>query len=371
MAGRFFNTTGPCRPDRHYMLPAAARLGPVRQYIEREQYVVLHAARQSGKTTALQALARELLVEDVVAPAVLSCEVGGAFADIERAEPAILDDWRRASGDLAEAIRPPPWPSSAPGSRVGAALAAWSRACPRPLVLFLDEVDALRDEVLVSFLRQLRSGFSSRPDGFPQSLVLVGLPDVREYLVAAGSRLGTASPFNVKVESIRLEDFDVDEVRELLAQHTADTGQLFEPSAVERVYELGRGQPWVTNALAAEVVDRVLPDRARAVTAEAVDEAARRLISRRDTHLDSLIARIAGPRVRAVLEPLVSDRAPQTVPEDDRQFAIDLGLVRRHPEGGLEIANPLYRALILRALAGEVLVPQVASTWLGPDVLPP
>ena len=52
---RFFNTTGPCDPARHYMLPAGRRLPDLRPYIDRHQYFVLHAARQTGKTTAMKA----------------------------------------------------------------------------------------------------------------------------------------------------------------------------------------------------------------------------------------------------------------------------------------------------------------------------
>jgi hypothetical protein len=36
-------------------------------------------------------------------------------------------------------------------------------ACPRPLVRFLDEIDAVRGQRLVSVLRQLRAGFPERP----------------------------------------------------------------------------------------------------------------------------------------------------------------------------------------------------------------
>jgi hypothetical protein len=67
------------------------------------------------------------------------------------------------------------------GRHIGAFLAAWSQESPRPLVVFLDEIDALSDETLISVLRQIRSGFPRRPQGFPQSLALVGMRDVRDY----------------------------------------------------------------------------------------------------------------------------------------------------------------------------------------------
>ncbi|HBY76174.1 MAG TPA: polyketide biosynthesis operon protein CyrO, partial [Cyanobacteria bacterium UBA11148] len=79
-----------------------------------------------------------------------------------------------------------------------------------------------------SVLRQLRNGYPSRPKAFPQSVGLIGLRDVRDYKVTAGGsdRLNTSSPFNIKVRSITLRDFNAEEVAELYGQHTQDTGQI-------------------------------------------------------------------------------------------------------------------------------------------------
>ena len=110
---------------------------------------------------------------------------------------------------LPPELQPPPRPAAAPGARIGDALVAWARACPRPLVLFLDEIDALRDLVLLSVLRQRRSRYAHRPSEFPASLALIGLRDVRDYKIASGGsdRLHTSSPFNIKVESLTMRGF--------------------------------------------------------------------------------------------------------------------------------------------------------------------
>ena len=59
---RFFNVAGPCKPDIHYTLPAADRLDKpeVMSLIEAQKYFILHAPRQTGKTSAILALAAEL-----------------------------------------------------------------------------------------------------------------------------------------------------------------------------------------------------------------------------------------------------------------------------------------------------------------------
>jgi hypothetical protein len=50
---RYFNTAGPCVPERHYMLPPEPRLPQARPLVERGMYFVVHAPRQTGKTTVL------------------------------------------------------------------------------------------------------------------------------------------------------------------------------------------------------------------------------------------------------------------------------------------------------------------------------
>jgi predicted AAA+ superfamily ATPase len=56
----WFNTAGPCKADIHYMLPPLARLPQVYRLVEQQGYFVIHAPRQTGKTTAMLALGEEL-----------------------------------------------------------------------------------------------------------------------------------------------------------------------------------------------------------------------------------------------------------------------------------------------------------------------
>ncbi|WP_437752115.1 ATP-binding protein [Sorangium sp. So ce1389] len=370
---RWFNTAGPCNPADHYMLPPEERLPGVRDLIDRKAYFVLHAPRQIGKTTSLLTLAQALTREGRYLAILVSMEVGAPFPeDPGAAELAVLAEWRRtADWQLPAELRPPPFPDAPPGQRIGAALGAWAQAAPRPLVVFLDEIDALRDTTLVSVLRQLRSGYPGRPHGFPHALALIGLRDVRDYKMASGGgdRLGTSSPFNIKVESLTLRNFTRDEVAALYAQHTSDTGQVFQPDAVDRAVELTRGQPWLVNALARQLVDVLVKDRAQPITVADVDRAKEILIERQDTHLDSLVERLREPRIRAVIEPMLAGSALPNVPPDDLRFVVDLGLVRMTAEGGLDIANPIYREIIVRELAFPIRasLPQVKATWLTSD----
>jgi AAA domain len=371
--GRRFNTAGPCLPAYHYMIPPLRRLPQAPELVDQMGYFVVHAPRQTGKTTAIQALAQELTAGGRYAALAFTCEQGRAAGDdYGSAQRDILQEIREsAEFTLPVGLRPPPWPEAPEGSLLKAALTAWAQACPLPLVLFVDEIDALRGQTLISVLSQLRAGYGRRPHGFPASVVLCGLRDVRDYKAAAGgdpSRLGTASPFNIKLASLRVGDFTPDEVAELYAQHTTDTGQKFTPEAVTRAVELTAGQPWLVNALAREVTEKIAVPLTEPVTTEHIDQAKERLILERATHLDSLAAKLLEPRVRRVIEPVLAGQLLELDPyDDDLRYTCDLGLVA--PTLPVRLANPIYHEVIARVLTANIEATVIADprTFVLPD----
>jgi hypothetical protein len=329
---RSFNTAGPCLPEDHYLLAPERRLGEVRSLIEAKAYFVIHAPRQTGKTTLIRALSRALTTEGRHAAISVSLE-SFTEPDVSAMLPQmIVAITEAAKQQLPEALRPPdPAPfAMEPYLALKHHLSAWAAALPLPLVVFLDEVDSLPGPVLLSVLRQLRDGYCSRPAPFPTSVALVGLRDVRDYKIQIRPHtesLGTSSPFNIKTDSLTLRSFDAAEVTELLGQHQTDTGQAFAPEASAEIFHQTQGQPWLVNALAAQLVtrhDALVPDRTRTVTRADVLVARDRLIERRDTHLDSLVDRLRDDRVRRVIEPiLVGATMLADVFHDDLQYAED------------------------------------------------
>ncbi|GAA4531702.1 ATP-binding protein [Nonomuraea ferruginea] len=339
------------------MLPPTPRLPQARALIDMDRYFVVHAPRQTGKTTVLEALASELTAEGDIAALMFSCErAKSAGDDYAAAEEILLKSLRQAaewSGWPEELLPPDSWPQAPAGTRLDSALTEWCRRSPRRVVLLLDEIDGLQGNSMVSILSQLRDGHNSRPKGrpFPASVVLCGLRDVRDYKVACGGdadRSNPISPFNIVTKSLRLGDFTAGQIGELYDQHTEATGQEFTKDAVDRAFELTQGQPWLVNALAHEIIIKM--GVTGAVTAGQVDEAKERLIRARATHLDALVARLHEPRVKRVMEPVVAGSFPEVDPtfSDALSYVRDLGLVKQKPP--LEVANPIYREVVLRVL---------------------
>ena len=368
---RDFNTAGPVRPTKHYCIPPLDRLNlrEVLALFRKERYFVLHAPRQTGKTSALLAL-RDLLNGGTVG------DYRCVYVNVETAQTAREDVGQAVRNILnalayeaeitlgdesAAAISRSLEPTTDPHGALRGFLSRWAASDPRPLVLLIDEIDALVGDSLVSVLRQLRAGYVDRPERFPQSLILCGIRDVRDYRIHASSEkevIAGGSAFNIKAKSLRMGDFTEDEVRALLGQHTAETGQRFAPEAMAAIWDQTRGQPWLVNALAKEmcfeheeprVRDRPLAERD-------VFEAREALILRRETHLDQLADKLREPRVRRVIEPLLSG-GDGNYNDTDREYVRDLGLVAPGPP--LRVANPIY---------GEVL-PRVL-TWVLEDQMP-
>ncbi|WP_295441885.1 AAA-like domain-containing protein [uncultured Thiodictyon sp.] len=379
---RFFNTEGPVRADDHYCLPPLARwdLDLILELIDQKKYFLLHAPRQTGKTTCMLALMEHLNREGRYRALYVNIEAAQAARErVEAGMAAVVQviansaTWRLGDTQV-DALAREVLQGTAPLASLEVFLTRWCAQSPRPIVLLLDEVDALVGDTLISLLRQLRAGYEQRPGHFPQTVILCGVRDLRDYRIHASSEAAPitgGSAFNIKAESLRLGDFTATEVTALLQEHTAETGQVFTPEALALAWELTLGQPWLINALAYHVCFRLAAgrDRSRPITAALIDQAKEYLILNRVTHLDQLADKLREPRVRRVIEPMLAGTLMDRVPEEDRQYLVDLGLLRRDGAGGLVVANPIYREVLPRALASgpQDTLPQIAPTWLNTD----
>ena len=359
---RKFNREGPVFADRHYCIPPLDRvnLDAIRELIADTKYFVLHAPRQTGKTSVLLALQARLNRQGEYRCLYVNVEAGQAAGeDTASAMRTLLADLASRSlevlrDDFVEQTMSEYLEKYGPGAALARTLVGWSQASQLPLVLLIDEIDTLVGDTLISVLRQLRANYDRRPHHFPQSVILCGVRDVRDYQIYSsreGSHIQGGSAFNIKAESLRLSDFSEGEVHDLLAQHTAERGQAFKGRAAERIWDLTQGQPWLVNALAYEACFKGAANRdpTAAISMEAIDQAKEALILRRVTHLHQLAGTLREDRVRRVVEPLLVGTAPAGDPsEDDLDYVSDLGLIRR--DGTVEIANPIYREVIPRQL---------------------
>jgi AAA-like domain len=370
---KFFNNAGPQQPDNNYTLDPLRRINfsELDDLIGQQRYFVLHAPRQTGKTTAMYALMhhynsgqqyRALYVniepaqayrEDVDRGIATACGCMASAAKLHLQDSGLevqFEEWRRS-------------PNLYWGDMLYQCIAylashdAASPSHPRPLILMIDEIDALIGDTLISVLRQIRAGYNNRPLAFPISIILCGVRDVRDYRIHSSKTkeiITGGSAFNIKAESIRLGNFSEAEVNELYDQHTAESGQVFELEARALAWDYTQGQPWLVNALAYDITWRMkeMRDRSIPITGEIMRQAKERMVLSRATHLDQLIDKLQEPRVFRVISRLLENGDDiDSASSDDRDYCIDLGLISRNPiTKRVDISNSIYREVIPREL---------------------
>ena len=361
---KFFNIAGPCVAADHYMLPATERLPEIMGLVRRKLYFVIHAPRQSGKTTALKQLVRDINGSGERVAMYCSLETLQNVTDVTAAmrsvETLVAKAMKlspplaaRADETLAFAGSDPV--ARDPASGLMTLLTKIAADCGKPLVVFFDEADCLCYDPLIAFLRQLRNGYINREDApFPASLALVGLRNIKDYKMRVrpdGASVGQASPFNVITEVLPMRLFSQDEMRALLAQHTAATGQVFEEAALESAYRFSGGQPYLVNALARWCVEKIHQnDYSQPITGADMEEAKEKIIREQGTHLDSLLEKLEEPRVRAVVEPvMLGGTVDFDGLKEDISYCLDLSLLV-DDKGALKPANPIYAETIGRYL---------------------
>jgi len=378
---KFFNTAGPIQPDIHYCVNPLSRVNTdeIESLVNQRKYFILHAPRQTGKTSMLLALRNYLNEQGRYVCVYANVESGQAYRnDVRSVVDCTISEIRLRLDLLMPDERWQEMASEAKKSDSSQALKIFlssvSRFLNKPFVLFIDEIDALVGDSLVSVLRQLRSGYDQRPEAFPQSVVLCGVRDVRDYRIVLSNQdiITGGSAFNIKAESLRLGNFSREEIRDLYDQHTAATGQVFDESCFDLIWTATEGQPWLVNALGYEVTWRMKENRDRNVRIipEMIFKAQEQIIYRRDTHIDILIDKLREGRVKRVIEPILSGNAESAIDslnDDDLQYVEDLGLIVRGKP--IRIANAIYKEVIPRELTWtkqETILNQ--SVWyINPD----
>ena len=354
---RFFNTTGPCYPWDHYMLPPADRLvgAQLDRYIRDNLYWVLHAPRQTGKTTFLRSWAREINSENNAVACYVSLENCQGIKDRTEAMKTIHDSICTSArkSELPE----PKIDSDKTHIILQDTMQKWSElTAPKPLIVLFDETDVLEEDPLISFLRQLRTGFAERGIGkFPVSIALVGMRDLKDYITAAkdGITPNPGSPFNIKSDSVFISNFTKDDVITLFTQRTGETGQQITQEAIDYVYEQSWGQPWIVNSLFQRATMRILTeDNYETVTLDHILKAREQMIQGRETHLDALGYRLRDSRIKRVIETILTGNIDPDMgrTNPDVELAIDLGLIKWNTETGFTISNPIYEELLTRFL---------------------
>ena len=241
---RRFSSYGPINTKTEYYAPREALIDSVaRQMLgaseadEGGHYVTIWAPRQTGKTWTMQEAVNRIRASN---HAVNTCFMSMESAKSETSAHVVLEifsrEMRRGLGDSVPTISE--WKDFP---------ALFSHEClDKPLILVVDEFDAINEECISKFASEFRNIYLQRTAERhrpleQRSYLLHGLAliGVRSVL---GIENATGSPFNVQ-RSVRIPNLTFDEVKGMFDWYQRDSGQRIEPDVVVRLFAETNGQP--------------------------------------------------------------------------------------------------------------------------------
>ncbi|MBN1696526.1 MAG: ATP-binding protein [Spirochaetales bacterium] len=358
----FFNTAGPVNALDHYCIDPLRRfdLSVILKLIEQKKYFVLHAPRQSGKTSCMLALTDYINQKDQYKCLYINLESSYTAADdITESMKCILSELSSRARDylndyLPEKIAFNLLEERGPNLAFNELLTQWSKNSLKPIILIFDEVDSLQGKILAALLRQLRAGYDKRPRLFPQSAILCCVEDIRykKIELSPGNVVTGGSIFNIEAKSLRLNNFSKDDIESLFHRYSKDTQIKVDMAAINKIWRLTAGQPWIVNALGYEICSEMVPRKKDISTIKErdVDEAAENIIQKQEIHLQNLVEQLNQEGVKKIISPMLTgEEFFQDISEEDFQYLYDLGLITIS-SSQIGIANEIYKEIIPRSL---------------------
>ena len=231
---RYFNTSGPNIPEKHYTLSRIDLIEKGKRLVKDERYFTIWAPRQTGKSTYFRFLAVELQKEGYKV----------AYVNFENFRHQSQKDFlTRLCNALEEQ-----WGMSFDRTSLATLFEQIEDNKTEKAVLIIDEVEGINAEYFGDFLHSIRNAYHSRTNCMLKSVILVGVNNI------VGVIQDNASPFNIS-DNLNVPYFTNEETQELLGQHEQETGQLFDPSVKAKISEITANQPGLVNGFAWKLVE--------------------------------------------------------------------------------------------------------------------
>jgi hypothetical protein len=358
---RYFNTSGPCDPKRHYTVMREALIETGRTMVEQGRYFTIFAPRQAGKTTYFQLLIEKLKAKGTYTPIWISFEHLKEYSKEDFYQGMAIQ-----FGEELSEYDIPLEPSLRKSDELLNLLKTIQRQV-KPLILFIDEFEGIPDCVLSELMHTFRMIYHRKKYYGLHSVILVGVSTIAELVVSS------ASPFNM-VDELKIPYFTFAEVQELIQQYVTESGQVFAQEVIKAVYENTQGQPGLVCGICAHLVEKVVTDRSKSVTMNNFYPTLKYFLTERfDKNIQNIV-RKAREKKEFMVRLLFSDRPIAfTVNEPDIAYLFAHGVVD-NVNGVVEITVPLYSKVLITAfrplINGEIEHYFSAHEKLGEYITP-
>lgn len=219
----------------------------------------------------------------------------------------------------------------------------------KKIVIFIDEFDGIPVDELGNFLTSLRELYLKYKMVKQKALYSVGLIGIRNITKLV---IGGVSPFNI-ADHVEFPRFSLKNVHDLYAQYTEETNQPFTEEAVEKVYEETAGQPWLVNRLGTILTVNVKPATVDPIDINDVNKGIQLLLGEKNDHFDNLYEK--AKLYKETFIEIVFDHVEYQPYDDEQSWLEQYGLIKN--EGGhAVVANNIYKAFHLKVFRKDKLV---------------
>ncbi|MBM3241626.1 hypothetical protein FJZ31_35545 [Candidatus Poribacteria bacterium] len=350
---RKFCVGGPIPREGHYVLKDRPEISQIIEKVKEGKYFVIYAARQVGKTSLIQEVIHKLADDEKYLPLYLTFQGFDHSLSEEvfyrELSKILLSDIR--IGLNSKKIEESELRVSECNSHLSFIefLGELHRQIPYHLCVFIDEFEDIPQDVLDGFLRTLRGIYlrkqRSEVYNILHSVGVVGVHSISQMTFAR-----TSSPFNIH-EAISVENFTVEQVKELLMQYSEETGEFFPEEVISFIADKTGGQPYLVNLVAKILTTEVKPyTENRPIIIDDAEKAYMKMLTMRgNTNLDSIRKRIKNDAAKSRLIAIIYDGDVDYNLEDETlEELITLGIIGEK-DGKCVISNPAYAHTIISA----------------------
>jgi AAA-like domain len=318
---RHFSSSGPNMLPKHYTLLRPDIVKEGLSKVINNRYFTMSTPHSSGKSTFLILLADKLKLQGYKV----------AHLYFEGYKEATMKSFLSEFHSRLEKG----WNIDFTGKDLQETFTVISEINDRKFVLIVDEVEGINPNFFGQFLHSIRNLYHFRHENALKSVILVGISNI------VGVVQDNASPFNI-TDNLNVPYFTNEETVELLGQHEAETGQIFDPSVIAKISEITANQPGLVNGFAALLVKNN-PTKPVIDYDDYLKVEDYYLTEAIDKNLSNIINKAS--QYRSFVERLLftEQSVPFQINRENIKVLHTNGIIKKNAEGFVEFWVPLYQ----------------------------
>ncbi|RCW58348.1 AAA-like domain-containing protein [Halanaerobium sp. ST460_2HS_T2] len=363
-----FNTTGVCIPEKHYMADVSKKIREIEKMVAEGKYFTINKPRQSGKTTILYLLEKNLMKDDYI-PILISFEGIGdevfnsekafikAFINLMKKDLSFKNEHNKLNFDQRKIDNLDNF------ADLNNYLFEFVDKAERKIVLMIDEVDkSSNNQLFLSFLGLLRDKFikaQAERDKTFYSVILSGVHDVKNLKLKLrdDEEHKYNSPWNIASEFKVDFELEVDQIASMLKEYQEDRDiDLDSDYFAEKMHYYTSGHPFLVSKLAEIIAEEILRENESSWEQEHLEQAVKIILAKDLPNFDTLIKNIENNNdLEDMCVDLIVDGRKITYNLDNPTIEKgELYGIFKNDNGSLKIHNRIYEQRIYNYLISKI-----------------